>query len=451
MDENILNSKLLKTLQKKIAQNPHDAKLMKSILYCGSRVIHQVGMQPAVFVLKNDTDAKLFGVAHCNNTWVCPVCSARKMAKYASEIASAIDALKTWHNQVACMITFTVPHTRGMSCRETTEILFNAWKDFIVHGNKNSQAKYYANDGENDKFKHGKRKAMKISAKKLKDPFAEFCETFNCKHRVRVGEYTWGAQGWHPHFHCLFWVDADKLQQVRDWQETLNDRWYTLTKRHTIRQWNKLYPDQKEKNIARANIMYDRMDTENSKGVYISVDADGKVIEQKSSQYLCGWGADKELTGNYQLKASHPDHMTPTQLLEKYRETNDDKWLDIFMEMARTTREKKRRRVMFSTQSGIKQIIAKWRQTNTYIESLKKKAIDMASKNGQWRLVYWFNEQQWSQIFFHPNNLVTQILERARLPDAKKQIDDLLIQHGIPPQTKEHRAAQFIENLFSAA
>lgn len=450
MNEEISNTKLLKIVRQKISKNPHDVVLMKSILYCGSQLIRPQGMKPAVYVLTNDADARIFGTTSCKNSWVCPVCSARTMSKYAAEIACAIDALKTWHNQVACMITFTVPHTSGMSCQETTEILFNAWKDFVIHGNKKSNVKYYANENAEDKFKHGKKKSLKTSDKKINDVFASFCEEFNCTHRVRVGEYTWGSHGWHPHFHCLFWVDTDKLQQVKKWQDRLNKRWYELAKRHTIRIWNKLYPDNRQNNVTRANIMYDKADKDNSHGIYISVDKQGKVIEQKSSQYICGWGADKELTGNYQKKASNPNHMTPTQLLEKYQETHDEKWLNIFMEMARTTRIKKRRRVMFSTQSGIKKIILKWKQTHTYLETLKKKVSEQAANRGVWKVVYWFNEQQWLHIYFHPtnHNLVEQILERARLPDPQQQITQLLIENEIPPTTKINRNAKFIEKIF---
>lgn len=453
MNEEISNSRIQRILRQKIAQNPKDVALMKSILYCGSRVIHQLTMSPTVFVLANHDDAKFFGMTSCKNTWVCPVCSARVMSKYAAEIAVAIDALKARFNQVACMITFTVPHTSSMSCDETTEILFNSWKDFITHGNKNQNAKYYAN--ADNKWKHGQRKKMVVSDKKLNDPFAAFCETFNCKHRVRVGEYTWGEHGWHPHFHCLFWVDADKLQQVADWQEKLNERWYELTQRHTVRQWNKRFPDKKDDNRTRARIMYEKMDKDGSNGIYISVDADGKVIEQKSSSYICGWGADRELTGNYKQKASNKGHFTPRQLLEKYDETHDEKWLDIFMEMARTTRLKKRRRVMFSTQSGIKKIIADWKKTHVYIESMKKKASELLANRGAWTTVFWFNEQQWSDICWidRTTNIKTEILELARAPDAADQIIKFLAQHDIDvsKNKKPHRHSLFIESICNHA
>ncbi|MDO4424549.1 MAG: hypothetical protein Q4D17_02130 [Planctomycetia bacterium] len=444
MNEEISNTKLQQILRKKIAENPKDVVLMKSILYCGSKVIHQMAMTPAVYVLTDDADAKLFGTTSCKNTWVCPVCSARKMATYAAEIAVAIDALKQWKNQVACMITFTVPHTISMSCQETSEILFNTWKDFITHGNRCGKNKYYR--------RQNGQKILTEGATYIKDPFSQFCQHFNCSHRVRVGEYTWGKHGWHPHFHCLFWVDKNKLQEVKDWQETLNKRWYELALKQTIKIWNKLYPENKKNNCIRANIMYDKMDKKGSQGIYISVDKDGKVIEQKSSQYICGWGADKELTGNYQSKATNPEHFSPRQLLEKYQETHDEKWLDIFMEMARTTRLKTYRRVMFSTQSGIKKIIAEWKKTHRYIETLKKKALEKAANRGVWRVVYSFNEKQWSQIYWHPtnHNLIPEILARARLPDPAQQIEDLLRANEIDiyPQN-DLKQAMFIENLFN--
>lgn len=419
------------------------------------------------------------------------------MAKYAAEIACAIDALsQPPHNQIAFMITFTVPHTSGMSCEEVTEILHNTWKDFVVHGNKNQNAKYYSN-AEN-KFKHGQKKSMKVSDKKLQDPFSLFCESFNCKHRVRVGEFTWGEHGWHPHFHCLFWVDKDKFKFVQSWQDTLCRRWLELAKRNTIKYWDKMaklnhatkvvkddsrfsdsalvvddnkngkvgvglgkaaevpeairkgVDDAKKKNRIRAEIMFSKLNGV-SVPAYISVDKDNKVIVQKSSMYICGWGADRELTGNYQHKATNPNHMTPRQILEKATAEPGDKYAELYMQYIYAVRSKRHPRLKFSN-SGIKDIIAQYKHTQQYIETMKKKATTNP-KLGM-RVVCWFTEEQWKQIYWIETTVQDEI--RARLLELAKErdkrlIEEYLMQFGIDiSKNPRHRLTGHVNDILNS-
>lgn len=439
----IHDNKLLRLLKQKIAKKASDVNLMRSTLYCGSQVVKfGIGTEPAVFVLANNEDAKFFGTTSCKNAWICPTCSARLMAKYANEIACAIDAIKEYENQVACMITFTIPHTSGMKCQEITDILFNTWKAFNIRGNKNLKSSWYAKE---QKYARQAKKIRKFSGNKGSDVFASFAEQFNCHHRIRVGEFTWGENGWHPHFHCLFFVDKNKLQDVLKWQTKLNERWYELAKRQTIKYWNKIYPDNVENNKTRAEIMYTRMSKNESKGCYISVDKQGKVIEQKSSMYICGWGADKELTGNYQDKATNEGHMTPHQMLEKTQETGDEKWLDLYMEFARTIKTKSRRRISFGN-SGIKAMIKKWQLTNEYKEVLQKKSTELV-RNGKgfWKVVCWFTEPQWLQICFLDKEIPIKqmILEAALETDGRKIIKDTLEEYDIFLRDREPINAEF--------
>lgn len=449
MVEEISDHRLQHFYQKKIAENPEDKKLLTSQLYCGSRVLKSLGHLPAVFVFANKEQARFWGMTTCKNAWSCPVCSAKQMSKYAADIAAAIDAInQPNHNQAAIMITFTIPHTRNMTCAETTEILFNTWKDLIQRGNKNVQCSYYLRTT-------GERK---YSGTKGNNPFASFCETFNCKHRVRVGEFTWGEHGWHPHFHCLFWVDKNKIQETIKWQEILQERWYHLAKKNTLKTWNKMFPDNRENNLKRVHIMYQNLDKD-SNGVYISTDKNGKVIIQKSSMYICGWGADKELTGNYRAKATHENHMTPHQILEKAYESQGDerdKWLNLYMEFARTVRIKRRNRIKWSCNSGIKQIIQQWKTTQGYREVLKKKAIQQAKNVGEWVPIGWLDEKSWLQICLL--NRTTPI--KAGLLEICKEgcyelIDDYLAPYNIRfRRIEEHpniHIKEFLENLISIA
>lgn len=446
MIEEIADSKLQRVLRTYLFKHPKDLAYMKSIAYCGSRVSEVKGVAPGVLVFANDKDAKIFGVNTCKNAWCCPTCSARVMAKYAAEIASAIDALEKWKNQYAFMVTLTVPHTSGMSVLEITEILYNAWKDFIVHGNKNQNAKYYAN-AEN-KFKHNQEKTMKVSTKKLNDPFATFCEIFNCTYRVRVGEFTFGSAGAHPHFHCLFWVDSDKLQKVAEYEEMLRDRWTALVKKHTLKMWDRAHPEKKADNRTRLEIMYSKLN-EGSNTLYISKDDKGAVIKQLSSHYICGWGADREVTGNYKNKASNEGHETPRQLLERAA-TGDESAMRLFLEFAFAVRTKKHRRINFS--KNTKDIIKKWRQTEAFTECMKKKHTDMVRKNGLWRMVCWFTKAQWFDICLkdRAEPVIQRILEMATQTDGRKLIRSFLEEYDIILTDKKYHDEELITEIMNS-
>ena len=396
----------------------NDIKLMKSVYFCGSKVIPAgVGKAPLVYVAANKNDSKINGVTHCHNPWFCPVCEPKAMANHAADIACAIEALKTWYKQRAIMVTFTIPHTRGIDCRTTFKILRSTWEDFIIHGKKRQSNKYYHRN-------NGKKKLV-VGKTKSNDAFSSFCEEFSIQHRVRVCEATHGTQGWHPHFHCLFWVPENRVQDTAVWQERLNERWLELAKRNTVKAGL---------DATRVEIMYSRMDTDGSKGAYISVDKNGKVIAQESSKYISGWGGDLELTGNYQHKASNEGHETPRQILERAAETGEyDAW-ELYLEFARAVRLLKMKRVSYSARSGIRQIIEKWKNTQEYITTLKKNLTAQLAANGRWKVVCWFTKEQWFNIYHlnHEQEIIPKILALARSPyNAFDMIAAFLRRHGI--------------------
>ena len=415
--DGVSDNRLLRLL--KMAMTSNDHVLLKSIFFCGSRVIRPgAGALPLVYVTANDNDSRIFGVTHCHNPWICPVCEPKIMSRHATDIACAIDALKEWHHQRAAMITFTIPHTSGIDCKTTMWILRKTWEDFIIHGKKRLVNKYYRN-------RKSENKILTAGKTKSNDAFSSFCEEFEIKHRVRVAEITHGKHGWHPHFHCLFWTTERKLQKMKDWQKRLDDRWLELAKRNTIKAG--LDP-------TRVEIMYSRLDREGSKGVYISVDKNGNVIPQESSKYISGWGGDRELTGNYHHKASNEGHETPRQILERAAETGDVETWELYLEFARATRLLKFKRVTYSCKSGIRQIIEKWKRSETYTEFLKKNLTEQREANGRWKVVCWFNEEQWLQIYYL--NLTTEIIPKilalARSPyNAFDMIAAFLRRHDI--------------------
>lgn len=384
MNSEIFDTRLQTKLRSLIDSLPLSQKLqLRSVRFCGSKVIvNNAGQEPGVFLLKSDDNAKLWGTISCKSPWACPVCTARKMAAYAGDIACAIDALRSdKYKQAAIMVTFTIMHYKGLPCLDLTEILYNAWKRFIVQGN-------------------GQHAGLKKKGWKA-DVVAQFFETMNCKHRVRVTEYTYNNEhGWNPHFHCLFWVDKDKLQDVAAWEEKLRERWIECVKN----QWAKYRaahdenPEHDEK-YYRNHIDWtygygdikNRTKSNPSRGLYISKDKNGKIRQQLSSEYISGWGADRELTGNSHKKATDPNSRTPFQLLDDWANKNDEEAGKLFIEYALATKKNRHTRINFS-KSGLKKIIAEWKRTNEYQENMKKKFTRV------WRTLVWFTSEQWSKI-----------------------------------------------------
>lgn len=437
MDEQISDARLQIMLRKHIKQraenNPFYGGLFNAFLGCGKKVNPNTKVKD-IIVITNGERGRILGTMHCNNPWFCPHCSTVQMSKHAARIATAIDALKR-QGQFAIMLTLTIPHNKGLSCDEVTQILFNTWHEFINRGNHAKKTRHKQN-----------------RTYTTKNPFTQFCTQLNCKHRVRVIEYTWGNNGWHPHMHCLFWMPKKYLQMSLAWEYDLRNYWLELAEKHTMKTLCKRENADKPK-ISRTVQNYFKKYNAHFHNERVSVhisDNNGVVIAQDSSQYICGWGADKELTGNVRKQASHEGHMTPHQILMKAYESTDEereKWLDLYMEYALATKRRAMRRVQFS-RTGIIQIIAQYRQTETYIETLKKKFMEKE----RWRAVIWFDSRQWSEILTSKNKyLVADIIERAHLPDAREQIIALLLQYDIDvrynnPLDKQEFIDNFINN-----
>lgn len=442
----ISDYKQLKAIKKKISEDWQKRLLLKSLYYCGSKV-PVVNGSAFVALLANNKTAKFVGNSSCKSSWGCPVCTAREMAKYGEKIACALDALKA-QGLSAAMITFTIPHTSGFTCEQATEILYNVWKAFTVHGNK-------------------------IQSTSKNDIFSNFNAEFKAKHRVRVCEYTWGNAGWHPHFHCLFWFPANRINEILDWEERLCERWLELCKRYTVRQLLLGYPETQRRTVReqvekRIEIMYSKLNSD-SKCVYISKAA-GKVIIQKSSNYLCGWGGNREVTGNCKNVASHEGHYTWQQILEKAialdavsaqaveklpgegikdKMQDSNFWWNLYFEYMAATRKFRHARINFSVRSGITKIIETWKKTAEYKQIVKKNHITLEKTFGKWRTVCFFSKNAWSEICY--NDLEVEILERANSPNALKLINELLAEHDIELAIQNKELAAVIEEIYNAA
>lgn len=339
---------------------------LRNVAKCGKKILHPgVGSVDAVYFLRReDGQASAFGHAHCRNPFVCPVCSAKIMEETRSKIASAID-MQNANGQFGFMATFTIPHLRFMSCRETTDILYETWKYFrsrIKSSHKNST------------WAH---------------PFKTFCDETGMQSWVRVCEYTYGDKnGWHPHFHCIFWVPNDKADIVLDYEKELCEFWIEQARRVTLKYWkaNNLHSGEDLSKLL--NNVFKRADWW-GQAIKFSRDNNGKLLRAVSANYLAGWTSDKEATGNVRKQASHPNHYTPYQILEMAE--TDPKWAHKYIEFAMAVTTKPVHHRMNFSKDGIYKRMLDWQAEHGYITVSEQ-------KKSTWQCVGYIDEESWFKV-----------------------------------------------------
>lgn len=422
MNTEVHDVRLQTFLKKKIREMPLNHQIaLKNLKTCGARVmVDNHGRSSGVFLLQsNQGRAKFWGARMCKSPWACPVCTAKRMNEYSRDIACAIDALRD-KGYKANMITLTIPNYKFMSCVALTEILYNSWKRFMIHSSCNSKTKFQY------------------------DIVNRFLKEFDCKHRVRVTEYTYNKFfGWHPHFHALFWYRADKLQNIADWEQKLRDKWESVV----LLEFKKYYaknpitipePFAEHKDIEsliKFAFDYNRQNKSQKKtySLYFSKTETGKIREALTSDYIAGWGADREVTGNRSRKASSKNSFTPYKLLEAAYSNCEgaDEFFNLFVEYAVATKLHRHARVNFSVHSGLKKIIADYKRSQKYQECIKKKF-----STEKWAVLIWFPSELWSKICEIDSDhfIIARMLAIARKYDYMKAWDiiyELLLSHGV--------------------
>ena len=339
---------------------------LKSLLLCGQSLI---GLRDAVYLMtSNKGQARFYGHTSCKNPFACPVCSAKMMEHYRARIATAIEMLKPTH--FGFMGSFAIPHLSFMSCKEVMDILTNTWV-YCRHTFKNQR-------------KHG-------------HVFAQWKEACAMAHHVKVMEHTWGkANGWHAHYHCIFWVPRGKEAEAGRFEEELNAFWLKTAKRETLKYWKK---HNLHTFILEAEGTYDtvlnrmyRPDKFWHKGVYFSKDERGNLREVCSGDYICGWGADNEVTGNRRKEATYKGHMTPYQILTAAKTDKDMEAL--YIEFCLAVR--RFNRVKFSITGINKMIDAYQKEHGRQSEIIQKKKADGTPT--RWRIVAYFDKLQWYEL-----------------------------------------------------
>lgn len=389
--DNVKDYRAQKAL-KKFINSSSKSFVLRTLANCGNVSSSAIS---GMSIIANHRHSRVVGAKMCGNSWACPVCTAIKMSRCAARIAAAIDALQETHN--AIMITFTIFHSKNDSCQQAFDLLYNTWVRFT-----------------------------KRNLKERTGGLGTFMTDCEIRHRVRVGEVTFTENGWHPHFHCLFWVPKKHFNKVLSYEQKLRDDW----RRCEQIEMKKIY------GYAKYNAFYEseKLHGEAAAGVFISK-CNGQPVIQKSSDYLCGWGADKELTGNYLKEATCTTSRTPYQLLNDAM-NGDQTAIQLYLEFAEYIILHKRRRFDFGRASGLRQIIQQQINSAGYKEVMKKKRTQYRADAGEWRLVIWFSSAQWSEICRIDNNLdfslIALLMCLAKYNDGYEMICEVLRLHNLP-------------------
>ena len=486
MADDVSDNRLYAYLQRYIEKNKLYNHNLKAVRLCGHSTLP---IYDAVFVVTDDESTRYSTLIRCHSAWSCPYCSPRVMADKGADIACAIDALATWYKQRAAMITFTLPHDKYMSCADSYEILMGTWRMFSRAGKTKSQTKKYTLKSdvnrenssfgktyESTAYRTSKRTGNRIKNGTVKnkstvgqfdkravghageereyiinkDPWATVRVDLGLEHFVKVYEFTYGENGWHPHIHMLAWFPEKNLQRLTEHEDKLLDRWWHCAKFQALKYYKKKYPDKVDyykERIETVYADYKKAPTDGHRSVYISKDKNGRVIPQESSHYITGWSGNMELTGSCNAKHAQNGHYTPFQMVEMAcaNAASESKWMPLFIEYATTVF--KHRRVEWSSQSGIGKIIAKWKESEEYVRTLKKKVTETGVR--PWKVVTWFSKQQWYVLcdwdITTDEAIRETILELARAPDAWQKIAEFVWRFGVRANMHEHRSQHEFE------
>ena len=108
-------------------------------------------------------------VVKCGSVWICPVCSAKIVSGRRQELSDFIDRVyAAGPDYVVSMLTLTIPHQRTDDLSSLLDKMCKAKRTF-----------------------QNRKVWKRISAE------------IGLAGEIRALEVTHGANGWHPHFHCL--------------------------------------------------------------------------------------------------------------------------------------------------------------------------------------------------------------------------------------------------------
>lgn len=401
---------------------------LKSQRYCCSKIALLPRAIPAVYVISNGKEAKLTGVTHCSNPWICPVCAPKRIAQLRTKVECAFSAIAQENKQVGIMLTFTVPHTARQTLEQTLTILRQTWGKFSHHVN--------------------------VVSNTCQSPFSRFNRDFNCFRRLRALEVTYGKNGWHPHFHALWFIDKDKLDDVLSREKELADVWEKHTRKVMVQVLTKLEMRLVEGETVQKYVddLYAKKHDKN-RALFISKNDDGSIRIADSAAYVSGLAVGANELTKGALKKAADNHLTPFQMLEKaYSLTKEGNHADaeFYIKLLIHFAHRMMRCPRTKTTKPLNELINKFIESNGYVEILKKKAIRRGTNSEKWKVVISLPKFTWYEILDyereHGVELMAEILELS-IYRRRQLIEDYLRGFGIivPKIDAIEEQAKFIE------
>lgn len=222
-------------------------------VHCDSKTAYYVGLQT------------------CGSIWTCPVCAARISETRRKEVCHAMEKIYEEGFQ-SVMVTLTFPHDKTIALDELIK--------------KQSLALKYLREG---------------------NTWTCFKKRINFQGLIRALELTYGANGWHPHTHELWFVD--KGLKEKDIKTFIVNRWINCLKKAGL--------VSVKNTMATHNALKTR-----------SVDI---KMNCKSSDYLSkndnlNWGIDREIAKAVNKGKSKGYH--PFEFLEEITEVNSKLFIE---------------------------------------------------------------------------------------------------------------------------
>lgn len=149
----------------------------ETVQTCGARAVQEGGIALRVTpVAGGGLSAGWAGLATCGSPWVCPVCSAKIAARRMLELSQAVEAHLATGGRLA-LLTVTMRHRRGQRLAKLWDGMSGSWRRFVRSGS-----------------------------------YRRLVNRLGVEGYVRATEVTHGANGWHVHFHVLYFLGPDEAE-----------------------------------------------------------------------------------------------------------------------------------------------------------------------------------------------------------------------------------------------
>lgn len=215
-------------------------------------------------------DSCFFGnISTCGSVWTCPVCSTKICERRSHELRIAFNQAQAMNLQIS-LWTFTAPHNASDRIEKLLPMISDSLQSFF----------------------RGKS-------------FTGFKNRFGFIGRIRSTEIRYGVNGWHPHFHLIFFSKKSLLDQ-KDWALK---RWQSMCLKSGLSCPNEYGLDIRDGSKA---------------GEYINkFSPNGEIINTKDGQKV-GWDLADEATKGMK-KGSKGGTLSPWGILQLSGDHSDIK------------------------------------------------------------------------------------------------------------------------------